>query len=121
MLTMLHRISTAFLGLMTVRLSPTMVWSFSSEAPLSRRSVMVGTVFTTVLSDPARTLADIIDTDMEVETLPGPDSKSLFNQARALENQGNMLAAGRLYERVTTISPQFIYGWSNLGLSLIHI
>lgn len=51
----------------------------------------------------------------EVETVAGPDCKQFFNQARALESQGNMLAAGRLYERVTTISPRFVYGWSNLG------
>lgn len=51
-----------------------------------------------------------------VEVTPSsPDARRLFNEGRALESQGNMPAAQRLYGRVTTISPRFIYGWSNLG------
>lgn len=42
-------------------------------------------------------------------------AKKLFNEGRALESQGNMIAAQRLYAKVTKISPRFIYGWSNLG------
>jgi tetratricopeptide (TPR) repeat protein len=41
--------------------------------------------------------------------------KKLFNEGRALESQGNIAAAQRLYEKVTQIAPRFIYGWSNLG------
>lgn len=41
--------------------------------------------------------------------------KKLFNEGRALESQGNMAAAQRLYAKVTLIAPRFIYGWSNLG------
>lgn len=44
-----------------------------------------------------------------------PDARKLFNEGRALESQGNMAAAQRLYNRVTKISPRFVYGWSNLG------
>jgi len=43
------------------------------------------------------------------------DAKKLFNEARALESQGNMAAAQRLYTKVTVIAPRFVYGWSNLG------
>ena len=43
------------------------------------------------------------------------DATKLFNEARALESQGNMLAAQRLYNKVTKLAPRFIYGWSNLG------
>ncbi|OEU23592.1 hypothetical protein FRACYDRAFT_259426 [Fragilariopsis cylindrus CCMP1102] len=43
------------------------------------------------------------------------DSKKLFNEGRALESQGNMIAAQRLYSKVTKISPRFVYGYSNLG------
>ena len=43
------------------------------------------------------------------------DVKKFFNEARALESQGNMAAAQRLYRRVVQIEPNFIYGWSNLG------
>jgi hypothetical protein len=51
-----------------------------------------------------------------VEVTPSvPDAKKLFNKAHALESQGNMAAAQRLYAKVTKISPRFIYGWSNLG------
>lgn len=50
-----------------------------------------------------------------VEVAVSGDAKKLFNEGRALESQGNMAAAQRLYARVTKISPRFIYGWSNLG------
>ena len=43
------------------------------------------------------------------------EAKKLFNQGRALEQQGNMAAAQRLYQKVTQMSPRFVYGWSNLG------
>lgn len=43
------------------------------------------------------------------------DAKKLFNEGRALESQGNMLAAQRAYSKVTKIAPQFIYGYSSLG------
>ncbi len=45
--------------------------------------------------------------------------KKLFNEARAFEAQGNILAAQRLYLKVTNIAPRFIYGWSNLGNTLV--
>jgi Flp pilus assembly protein TadD len=51
----------------------------------------------------------------EVTVLPTGESKKLFNEARALESQGNLAAAQRLYSKVTKIVPRFIYGWSNLG------
>ena len=47
------------------------------------------------------------------------DVKKLFNEGRALEAQGNILAAQRLYLKVTKIAPRFIYGWSNLGNTLV--
>ncbi len=51
-----------------------------------------------------------------VELTPAsPDAKKFFNEGRALESQGNMFAAQRLYAKVTKISPRFVYGWSNLG------
>lgn len=51
-----------------------------------------------------------------IEVTPSsPDARKLFNEGRALESQGNMAAAQRLYARVTQISPRFIYGWANLA------
>jgi tetratricopeptide (TPR) repeat protein len=51
-----------------------------------------------------------------VEVIPlDSDARKFFNEARALESQGNMAAAQRLYVKITKISPRFIYGWSNLG------
>jgi Flp pilus assembly protein TadD len=43
------------------------------------------------------------------------DAKKLFNEGRALESQGNIAAAQRLYAKVTQMAPRYIYGWSNLG------
>mmetsp|Transcript_42490 Transcript_42490/g.89219 ORF Transcript_42490/g.89219 Transcript_42490/m.89219 type:complete len:381 (-) Transcript_42490:792-1934(-) len=54
-----------------------------------------------------------------VEAAVTGDAKKLFNEARALEGQGNILAAQRLYSKVTKIVPRFIYGWSNLGNTLV--
>lgn len=51
----------------------------------------------------------------EVQVTAVGEAKKLFNEGRALEMQGNMAAAQRLYNKVTKISPRFIYGWSNLG------
>jgi hypothetical protein len=46
------------------------------------------------------------------------DVKKLFTEGRALEAQGNILAAQRLYTKITKVSPGFIYGWSSLGNTL---
>lgn len=51
----------------------------------------------------------------EVQVSLEGDAKKLFNEGRALESQGNLGAAQRLYARVTKLAPRFIYGWSNLG------
>ena len=47
------------------------------------------------------------------------DAKKLFTEGRALEAQGNILAAQRLYIKVTKISPRFLYGWANLSNTLV--
>ena len=49
-------------------------------------------------------------------SLPSNDEVAkLFNEGRALESQGNLAAAQRIYRKVTALRPSFIYGWSNLG------
>jgi tetratricopeptide (TPR) repeat protein len=55
----------------------------------------------------------------EVQVMATGDVKRLFNEGRAFEAQGNILAAQRLYLKVTNIAPRFIYGWSNLGNTLV--
>ena len=54
-----------------------------------------------------------------VQVVASGDAKKLFNEGRALEAQGNILAAQRLYIKVTKVSPRFIYAWSNLGNTLV--
>jgi tetratricopeptide (TPR) repeat protein len=64
----------------------------------------------------SRTTATATTTSVLVEVSPSsPDVRKLFNEARAYESQGNLLAAQKLYEKVTSIAPRFLYGWSNLG------
>jgi len=63
----------------------------------------------------ASAIANTVGTTPVEITPLSTDSKKLFNEARALESQGNMAAARRLYDKITKISPRFIYGWSNLG------
>ena len=41
-----------------------------------------------------------------VQVIASGDAKKLFNEGRALEAQGNILAAQRLYIKVTKISPR---------------
>lgn len=65
--------------------------------------------------DSATALQDNIQTNIPVQISITGDAKQLFNEGRALESQGNLAAARRLYEKVTRIAPRFIYGWSNLG------
>lgn len=63
---------------------------------------------------------DALSTSLpEVQVAVTGDAKKLFNEGRALEAQGNMLAAQRLYLKVTKIAPRFIYGWSSLGNTLV--
>ena len=90
---------------------------------ISRRSLLFGssailTVFTgSSLAEPTwaqqQEFAD--PSTAPVSVVATGDTKKLFNEGRALEMQGNMAAAQRLYNKVTQISPRFIYGWSNLG------
>jgi len=58
-------------------------------------------------------------TPSPVQVVAIGDTKKLFNEGRALEAQGNILAAQRLYIKVTKISPRFIYGWANLSNTLV--
>lgn len=76
-------------------------------------------VATTTILPPAFAFGDDFPTSTglsPVELTPlSKDAKKFFNEGRALESQGNMAAAQRLYNKVTKISPRFVYGWSNLG------
>lgn len=88
----------------------------SSPATRDRRQIL-REVTAGVFSLATSALPAFADEALEpVELTPvSPDSKKLFNEGRALESQGNMAAAQRLYNKVTKISPRFVYGWSNLG------
>jgi len=71
-------------------------------------------------SIPTAALAeDAVATPSPVQVVATGDTKKLFNEGRALEAQGNILAAQRLYIKVTKISPRFIYGWANLSNTLV--
>jgi tetratricopeptide (TPR) repeat protein len=105
-----------------------MAWS-TPKYPCSSRRTFVKFTVATIASAP--TAASIfltsepafasVDESSGASLLPpvevsvSGDAKKLFNEARALESQGNMAAAQRLYSKVTKIAPRFIYGWSNLG------
>ena len=85
---------------------------------LSRRDALLSIAATgaTLIMDGAPLKANADDTALsEVQVVATGDAKKLFNEGRALEMQGNMMAAQRLYKKVTAVSPRFVYGWSNLG------
>ncbi len=85
---------------------------FQSITPL----VLVSSALTTT---PREAAADDDTMTSEVQVVATGDVRKLFNDGRALEAQGNILAAQRLYIKVTKIAPRFIYGWSNLGNTLV--
>lgn len=95
-----------------------------TSAIQSRRNIL-NSMASTVLASSALTtapwqaMADDNTSTSEVQVVATGDVKKLFNEGRALEAQGNILAAQRLYIKVTKIAPRFIYGWSNLGNTLV--
>ena len=54
-------------------------------------------------SNTAGTAATTMD---GVEVIPKGDIKKLFNEARAMESQGNMPAAQRIYAKITKVAPR---------------
>jgi tetratricopeptide (TPR) repeat protein len=81
----------------------------------SRRDALLSITSTVALIGSPRASNAEDTTLSEVQVVASGDAKKLFNEGRALEMQGNMPAAQRLYSKVTKISPRFVYGWSNLG------
>ena len=110
-------------------------WSCEDEVQLSNKKIMehksrrlflnsaasfglasIGFPFTSTAQD-----GDVITLPPgeQIQVLPSSsDLKKLFNEGRALEAQGNILAAQRLYAKITKAFPNFIYGWSSLGNTL---
>ena len=84
----------------------------------SRRSfltVALSSSSTLVLSP----LQAIADGEPSVIATPTGDLKKLFGEGQALEAQGNILAAQRIYTKATKIAPRFIYAWANLANTLV--
>ncbi|KAL7546785.1 hypothetical protein ACHAWF_010117 [Thalassiosira exigua] len=84
----------------------------------SRRNFMVSMLSAGLTLAPFQVGAEAAPAE-EVQVAATGDVKKLFNEGRALEAQGNILAAQRLYNKVTKIAPRFIYGWSNLANTLV--
>ena len=80
-----------------------------------RRQFMKTLIPSICLSSSTIMVPSMAMSDEEVQITARGDVAKLFNEARAFEAQGNILAAQRLYLKVTNIAPRFIYGWSNLG------
>ena len=86
----------------------------------SRRSfltVALSSSSTLVLS-PLQAIADGEPSVIATPTGDG-DLKKLFGEGQALEAQGNILAAQRIYTKATKIAPRFIYAWANLANTLV--
>jgi tetratricopeptide (TPR) repeat protein len=81
----------------------------------SRRAFLLTTSASRFLValDPQQSVAS--DTNVAPLVSVTGDAKKFFNEGRALDSQGNLAAAQRIYQKVTKIAPNFIYGWSNLG------
>lgn len=75
-----------------------------------RREFLASAGTTPLLFAPPQAHAD----DTVLTQLTG-DAKKIFGEGRALELQGNLMAAQRLYAKVTQMAPTFVYGWSSLG------
>lgn len=93
-----------------------------------RRSMLSKAVFTSMIplipfQNASAQTDDKFDVTDEAEVLVSVtgDVKSLFNEGRAKELQGNIAAAQRIYSKVTKMAPKFIYGWSSLGNTQVVI
>jgi tetratricopeptide (TPR) repeat protein len=75
----------------------------------ARRSFLLTALSTRVL--PLTASAD----DNPALTKAPSEANKLFQEGRALESQGNLAAAQKIYQKVTQLVPRFVYGWSNLG------
>lgn len=98
----------------------------ATAVPSGRRTfvtTMASAVLASSTPRPSRAVgaedATTADAMSDVQVMATGDVKKLFNEGRAFEAQGNILAAQRLYLKVTNIAPRFIYGWSNLGNTLV--
>ncbi len=108
--------------------------SMSSDYPITtssifftRRAVVgihsaVGVVILTTSAQAAMAATMLEDGTQVVPPPPPPVQVSLtggtlklFNEGQTYERQGNIMAAQRLYQKVTQIAPRYIYGWSQLG------
>jgi tetratricopeptide (TPR) repeat protein len=95
-----------------------------SQAINNRRSFLTSITsfgLASIGSIPSRSVAEDSVAEMQVEVVPTGDVKKLFNEGRAFEAQGNILAAQRLYTKITKVSPRFIYGWSSLGNTMTAV
>ena len=70
-----------------------------SSAPLGLADDLVG-------PPPIAIATDISKVEEDVEVVVSGAAKSIFNEGRAYEMQGNMAAAQRLYVKTTKISPR---------------
>lgn len=93
-------------------------WQFSfpiSCSAFSRRELLGSALLTsTVCWAPPLVHAEEDNNNVILVQLTG-DTKKIFGEGRALELQGNLMAAQRLYGKVTQMAPNFVYGWSSLG------
>ena len=71
-------------------------------------AISVPTSIASLLSNPLSPAfaEDDVVTNTPVEVIPNADIKKLFNEARAMEGQGNIPAAQRIYAKVTKVSPR---------------
>jgi hypothetical protein len=71
------------------------------------------TLVTTLIAGAGPSFAEEVE-----EIVATGDARTLFNEGRALESQGDIAVAQRLYSKVTKNSAGFVNGWSNLGNAL---
>ncbi len=84
---------------------------FRVSTTLDRRKfiVSVPVSVSSVLSFPTPGIASEEVMSEAVQVVPAGDVKKLFNEGRAMESQGNILAAQRLYSKVTKLAPRVRY------------
>jgi hypothetical protein len=83
---------------------------------ISRRTFTVSIPATlissfTTFSSSSPAYADDVSTALEaVQVAPSGEIKKLFNEGRVMEGQGNILAAQRLFAKVTKLAPRVSFG-----------
>eukprot|EP00588_Corethron_pennatum_P008388 CAMPEP_0194289572 /NCGR_PEP_ID=MMETSP0169-20130528/39328_1 /TAXON_ID=218684 /ORGANISM="Corethron pennatum, Strain L29A3" /LENGTH=367 /DNA_ID=CAMNT_0039036887 /DNA_START=67 /DNA_END=1170 /DNA_ORIENTATION=- len=88
------------------------LFSFAAAASVP---VSVSAEDGSVITAPEPVITAPVDVTVGEVYIEDAELRKLFGEATVKESQGNVMAAQRLYLKVTKLVPKFVFGWSNLA------